>query len=253
MKKIIGIIILSFLMCNFSYAFNQNNFIKQHLSDRKLDQIEGIWSVTISAQGQSATYILAFYKSGNIYKTYNVSDNKNSRMTWSGSGNIFRGSGISEYGSKKCPNTLSVNISGSFGNGSFNDCSNVTMQLSLNRSWPSNIETHNAKFKTKEDVQSEEQQMLIMVNDAKKTCGILGFQAGTEKFTDCTLKLYSQKVDELVAEKQARSQVVQNQSSSNQSSGSNVTTIYDPVRDSQNLMNKGQKMLSGGCTLGVNC
>ena len=41
---------------------------------------------------------------------------------------------------------------------------------------------------------------------------ILGFKPETEKFADCTLKLYSQKVDELVSEKQARSQVVQNQS-----------------------------------------
>jgi hypothetical protein len=38
-----------------------------------------------------------------------------------------------------------------------------------------------------------------------------------------------------------------------QSSGSNVTTIYDPVRDSRNLMQQGQRMLSGRCTLGVDC
>ena len=38
-----------------------------------------------------------------------------------------------------------------------------------------------------------------------------------------------------------------------QSSGSNVMTIYDPVRDSNALMNKGMNMLSGGCTLGINC
>jgi non-homologous end joining protein Ku len=92
-----------------------------------------------------------------------------------------------------------------------------------------------------------------MVNTAKKTCGVLGFEPGTEKFADCTLKLYTQKVEELIAEKQSKNQVVQNQASSSQSSGSNTTTIYDPVRDSQNLMNKGQKMLGGGCTLGVDC
>ena len=93
----------------------------------------------------------------------------------------------------------------------------------------------------------------FIINDAKKTCKILGFNESSEKFADCTLKLYSQKVDELVAEKQTRQQQVNSSSSNNQSSGSNVTTIYDPVRDSQNLMNKGQKMLSGGCTLGVDC
>ena len=240
-------------MCNYSYAFNQNNFINQNLSDRKLDQIEGIWSVTISFQGQSKNTPWAIYKSGNIYKVWTIEENRESKTKFRGSGNIFSGNGISDYGNKKCPNTWSVNISGSFGNGSMSDCSGYTFQASFQRSWPSNIERHNASFKSKEDIQNEEQQMLMMVNDAKKTCSILGFKPESEKFADCTLKLYSQKVDELVAEKQASSQVVQNQSSSNQSSGSNVTTIYDPVRDSQNLMNKGQKMLSGGCTLGVNC
>ena len=49
------------------------------------------------------------------------------------------------------------------------------------------------------------------------------------------------------------SQSSSSNTTTSQSSGSNVTTIYDPVRDSQNLMNKGQKMLSGGCTLGIDC
>jgi hypothetical protein len=41
--------------------------------------------------------------------------------------------------------------------------------------------------------------------------------------------------------------------SSGSSGMGGTVTINDPVRDSQNLMNKGQKMLSGGCTLGINC
>jgi len=36
-----------------------------------------------------------------------------------------------------------------------------------------------------------------------------------------------------------------------QSSGSNVMTIYDPVRDNQRLIDQGMKMLSGRCTLGI--
>ena len=60
------------------------------------------------------------------------------------------------------------------------------------------------------------------------------------------LKLYSQSVE--LAAKQKLTVVMQPQSS-----GSNVITIYDPVRDSNALINKGMKMLSGGCTLGVNC
>ena len=85
-----------------------------------------------------------------------------------------------------------------------------------------------------------------MIVDAKKTCKELGFTPETEKFSDCALKLYSQSVE--LAAKQNQQVVMQPQSS-----GSNVMTIYDPVRDSRALMRQGQRMLSGGCTLGVNC
>ena len=85
-----------------------------------------------------------------------------------------------------------------------------------------------------------------MIDKAKSTCKSLGFKEGTEKFVDCALKLYSQSV-ELAAEK---NQTVVMQP---QSSGSNVMTIYDPVRDSNALIKQGQRMLSGRCTLGIDC
>ena len=89
-------------------------------------------------------------------------------------------------------------------------------------------------------------EMANMINRAKDTCKSLGFKEGNEKFADCALKLYSQSV-ELAAEQ--NKQVVMQP----QSSGSNVITIYDPVRDSNALMQKGMKMLSGNCTLGIDC
>ena len=85
-----------------------------------------------------------------------------------------------------------------------------------------------------------------MIDDAKKTCKELGFKEGTEKFTDCSLKLYSQSVE--VAAKNNQTVVMQPQSS-----GSSSVTIYDPVRDSRALMKQGQRMLSGACTLGIDC
>ena len=85
--------------------------------------------------------------------------------------------------------------------------------------------------------------MVSMIGDAKKTCKELGFTEGTEKFSDCSLKLYSQSV-ELAAKS--------NQQIVGTSSGGSVT-IYDPVRDSNALIRQGQRMLSGACTLGINC
>ena len=85
-----------------------------------------------------------------------------------------------------------------------------------------------------------------MINEAKSTCKDLGFKEGTEKFSDCSLKLYSQSVE--LAAKSNQTVVMQPQSS-----GSSSMTIYDPVRDSRALMRQGQRMLSGACTLGINC
>ena len=135
----------------------------------------------------------------------------------------------------------------------------ATKTFQYTRIWPDSLQAHNSSFKSKDDVIEEDKKLANIINDAKKTCSVLGFKEESEKFADCMLKLYTQKVEELVAEKQLKNQQIMtsqsssSNSSSNQSSGSNVTTIYDPVRDSQNLMNKGQKMLSGSCTLGVNC
>ena len=85
-----------------------------------------------------------------------------------------------------------------------------------------------------------------MITKAKDTCKSLDFKEGTEKFSDCALKLYTQDVE--LAAKNNQQIVIQGQSS-----GSNTMTIYDPVRDSNALIKKGQRMISGACTLGIDC
>jgi len=94
--------------------------------------------------------------------------------------------------------------------------------------------------------ESKKVKIASMIDKAKGTCKSLGFKEGTEKFADCSLKLYSQEV-EMAAEK---NQTIIMQP---QSSGSSSMTIYDPVRDSNALIRQGQRMLSGACTLGINC
>ena len=100
------------------------------------------------------------------------------------------------------------------------------------------------KNKAKDDKQKAD--LLMKINKAKDTCRTLGFKEDTDKFSDCTLKLYSQEVDNNVA-----LEVAKQKSSSSSSSG--TMTIYDPVRDRQNQIDRGMKMLSGGCTLGIDC
>ena len=89
-------------------------------------------------------------------------------------------------------------------------------------------------------------KLASMIGEAKDTCKELGFTEGTDKFADCSLKLYSQSVE--LAAKNNQTVVMQPQSS-----GSNSITIYDPVRDSNALIRQGQRMLSGACTLGIDC
>ena len=81
-----------------------------------------------------------------------------------------------------------------------------------------------------------------LINQAKDTCKSLGFKEGTEKFTDCSLKLYSQSLD--LAAKQNQQVVIQNQGSS-----SGTVKMFDVVRDRENTMRKAKGLIDGSCTL----
>jgi len=94
-----------------------------------------------------------------------------------------------------------------------------------------------------EQTKTKRVELASMVDTAKETCKSLGFAEGTQKFSDCSLKLYTQSVE--LAAKQNQQIVIQGQSS-----GSNVMTIYDPVRDNNAAIKRGQGLINGTCTLG---
>ena len=102
-------------------------------------------------------------------------------------------------------------------------------------------ETTVAEEKKQEEENKKKIEMTTMIDKAKDTCKTLGFKEDTEKFSDCALKLYTQSV-ELAAK--------QNQQIVSQGLGSNVVTIYDPVRDSNAAIKRGQGLINGTCTLG---
>ena len=95
---------------------------------------------------------------------------------------------------------------------------------------------------TTSSAESSKIELTSMIDDAKETCKSLGFKEGTEKFSDCSLKLYSQSVE--IAAKQNQ-QIV----SQGSVSGSNVVTIYDPVRDRDKAFKRAQGLINGTCTL----
>jgi hypothetical protein len=258
MKKLLIILVMLF-WCSVVFTADQQQLINQYLSDRKLAPIEGVWSVAY----ERGTFVILFrekskgiYVSDMIYSPDGICENAPKQNIIQSSENFYTSTTYEL--TKSCQQT-SNNINWSYSSSTNSGTSSLTFKghtwnLPMTRLWPNDFISHNAKFKTKEDKQEEEKALVAMVNDAKKTCKVLGFKEESEKFADCTLKLYTQKVDELVAEKKAKALMTQSQTTTTtQSSGSNVTTIYDPVRDSKALMKQGQKMLSGRCTLGVDC
>ncbi len=84
-------------------------------------------------------------------------------------------------------------------------------------------------------------QLAEMINQAKNTCKTLGFNEGTEKFKDCSLKLYSQSLD--LAAKQNQQVVVQSQGSSD------TIRVIDVTRERENTLRKAGGLIDGSCTL----
>ena len=89
----------------------------------------------------------------------------------------------------------------------------------------------------------EKEQLKIsnMIDESKNTCKLLGMKEDTDKFSDCALKLYTQKID--IAAKE-------NQKIVSGGMSGNSVTIYDPVRDSEAMIKRGQGLINGTCTLG---
>ena len=246
MKKLLGIVVLGLLWFTDAFALTQQQFIDQNLKGRKLDQIEGVW---LTASGRA----YGIYKSGGGYNTVIISSKyfrsgETIGHLTKGSENIFYGTEVFSVGESSFDNvsvtysvnfnTVNINISGKYGKANFVN----------HRLWPSNIASHNDKFE--ESSGKKKLRMTTMIKKAQNTCKELGFKEDTEKFADCSLKLYSQSIE--LAAQNNQQIVIQNQGSSS-SSGSNNMTIFDPVRDSNALIQKGQKMLSGACTLGIDC
>ena len=81
-----------------------------------------------------------------------------------------------------------------------------------------------------------------VIAEAKEMCKDLGFKIGTDKFAGCAMQVALAKL-----------QPQQSSSSGTTSSSSGSMTIYDPVRDNTEMIRRGQRMLSGACTLGIDC
>jgi len=241
MKKLLGIVVLGLLWCNVGFAMSQQEAIDKHLSGRKLDTLEGVWSLVETGQ------IILYFKTGNIYQFYDLTYprydpgrfEKGSDNYYYGRGAVFSGY---DFKNPKFGNQT-ISINGNSGFLTLIISNQQPIKWTQQRIWPTNFKAHNAKFGASD---SEKIEMASMIDKAKDTCKILGFTEGTDKFADCSLKLYTQSIE--LAAQNNQQVVIQNQGSTS-SSGSNVMTIYDPVRDNNALIKRGQGLINGTCTL----
>ena len=255
---------MTLLICEISFAISNEQAIQEYFKNRKLDKVEGLWERPADKFGPPDT--VAINKMGNSYAVIRLKNND--VVGEFDSSNSNRYSGICTIVNYARDNKTVLNT---FANEdlrlllvsnnriSWNCDYNISVQgqsasgtISANytRVWPSDINSYNAKFNNEPEKKIE---IATMINEAKATCKLLGMKEDTQQFSDCALKLYTQSLDIAAKEKQKIVQSKTKTVTGNSSSGSNVMTIYDPVRDNNALMKKGQKMLSGGCTLGVNC
>ena len=82
--------------------------------------------------------------------------------------------------------------------------------------------------------QQKEDKKFAKIEQYKTTCAALGFELGTNKFADCTLKLF-------VADNKETTQVVQS------SSGTQEVIIRDPDREQRIRLRKFNDRISGKC------
>ena len=269
MKKIVLGLVLGFFLSNNCFALTEAE-VKKYFKNRKIEPIEGIWRFD---HGTTA----AIYKSENKYfikiiyskKTASGKDyfevDSGSKKGLSGYASctysrdyVSWGSKISEANYSTCSYSTSlinndkIKLTETFPIDK-NFQQEVTQAFTLSRIWPDNFQAYNANFKSKNDIAEDEKNLAIMVRDAKKTCRVLGFKDNEPKFNDCTLKIYTQKNDDLIQQRKAQSQnqsrKAQSQNQSTSQPGTNTNTIImqgsGGSDNSQEMMDRGLDMLSG--------
>jgi hypothetical protein len=172
-----------------------------------------------------AIIILSLLLSSNAYakeiKVYHKDENSISLT----SGTLTRGR-QKVIASKHCAqyNKFAFYFSGGYNHGAQDEKGHTTFLFHCSKSnlskspisgsrvnWTNYDENHEFAQQQKED------KKFAKIEQYKTTCAALGFELGTDKFTDCTLKLF-------VADNKETTQIVQS------SSGVQEMIIYDPKR-----------------------
>ena len=177
------------LWCINSYAISQEEIINQHLKDRKLDKIEGIWihnGETISAiYKKDDSYV------GIIIESSDMESGSNDLKLSKGSEIFYYGSAYTSVGAA----SIKIKMKQDFDSMTYTrNFKGQKYYGSANRIWPPNIRIYNADYRSEKDIMDGDKDVLDTINKAKKTCLAMGFINGTEdewkEFSNCTLEIY---------------------------------------------------------------
>ena len=137
-----------------------------------------------------------------------------------------------------------------------NDCSKRYNECVL--TFEGNTYIYKTQTQRNEIVLSE--ALVSATGKAKTECLDLGFNEGTNDYADCNLKLstlYKEEAHEqqkiLIAQQQAKAAKRQAAAAEAQARATEQQAYEARRRNSQAQIERGMKMLSGGCTLGIDC
>ena len=273
MKKILASLVLLLLLnaCESGYSsygtygtysassnyVSDESFINNNLSNRALSSIEGVW--TFSPGGRK----IGIYKSGSSYiaqvlssrqipigaKNFDVESTSDSEYfgsyyLYDPQGRQYEGyTEISVHGG-----SASIKIIDSHGYNRGTD--------RLIRGWPYDLSSHNAKYKVEEG-----NRIIANVNDrAHNECTNLGFTEGSQELAGCKLKLttlYKKEAIEeqkiKIAQEQTKAARLQVMAAKRQAAAQQQIANYKRRQNSRKLIRQGQRMISGACTLGIDC
>jgi hypothetical protein len=249
-----------------SYSSSSNfvsdqSFINNKLSNRALSSIEGIWTYSPGGRKigiyKSGDYFIAqVLKSGQIpIGAQNFKVEQTSNTDYFGSYYLYDNSG------RKFEGYTEISTRGSSGSASIMIVDSQGYKRSKNgdglvRSWPYNLASHNAEYNT-----GAENKIIADVNfRAQDECLKLGFTEGTQDLANCKLKLVSlykkeaieeQKIK--IAQEQTKMARRQEMAAKKQATAQQQIAYQAHQKNSNALKQQGMKMLTGQCTLGIDC
>jgi hypothetical protein len=242
-----------------SNQISDQEFINSKLSNRALSSIEGIW--VYDPGGRK----IGIYKSGDSY----VAQVLYSRQVPIGAKNfsVDATSDRDYYGSyylydpqgRRYEGYTELSVSGSSASILIIDSQGYYRSQRgdrIVRRWPNNLASHNSNYRA-----AEESKIFASVNDrAHSECTNLGFTEGSNDLSSCKLKLTTMYKKEAleeqkikIAHEQTKAARLQEFAAKRQATAQRQIAAQQRRQNNNAMINQGMKMLSGGCTLGIDC